>query len=59
MGKHLGYVGRVGGNRGGWRWMVVGARFDNARLKCVQIFLITYIEFIHKNNSDYHGIGKM
>ena len=39
--------------------MVVGARFDNSRLKCVQIFLITYIEFIHKNNSDYHGIGKM
>ena len=39
--------------------MVVGAQFDNARLKCVEIFLITYIGFIHKNNSDYHGIGKM
>ena len=44
---------------GGWGWMVVAAQFDNARLKCVEIFLITYIEFIHKNNSDYHGIGKM
>ena len=28
-------------------------------LKCVQIFLITNIEFVHKKNSDYQGIEKL